>query len=66
MTEIHITSVNGDLMAEVNGEKCYELYECIHDMGWGFGENHEIDFDLTENDDVWALIDAIYEQNEEE
>jgi len=66
MTEIYITSVSGQLVAEINGEKRYELTDCIYHMGWGFGESHEIDFDLTEDDDIWALIDAIYEQGEEE
>lgn len=66
MTEIHITSVSGELVAEVNGEKRYELTDCIRRMGWGFGESHEIEFDMTEDDDVWALIDAVYEQHGEE
>lgn len=64
MTNIHITSISGELVAEVNGEKRYELTDCIYDMGWGFGESHEIDFDMDEQNDVWALIDAIYEDGE--
>lgn len=66
MTSIHITSVSGTLVAEVNGVKRHELIDCIYDMGWGFGESHEIDFDMDEQNDVWALIDAIYEEGEEE
>lgn len=72
MTEIHITSVSGELVAEINGKRYYELTDCIYDMGWGFGETHEIDFTLEDFDedergnDIWGLIDAIYEQNEEE
>ena len=66
MTSIHITSANGTLVAEVNGVRCHELTDCIYDMGWGFGESHEIDFDMDEQNDVWALIDAIYEEGEEE
>lgn len=61
-TTIHITSQSGQLVAEVNGVKAYELTDCVYDMGWGFGETHEVDFDLDDNDnDVWGLIDAIYE-----
>lgn len=66
MTNIYITSIGGELVAEVNGEKRYELTDCIYDMGWGFGESHEIDFDMDEQNDVWALIDAIYEDGERE
>ena len=66
MTSIYITSTNGVLVAEVNGVKRHELTDCIYDMGWGFGECHEIDFDMDEQNDVWALIDAIYEEGEEE
>jgi len=66
MTSIYITSAGGTLVAEVNGVKRYELTDCIYDMGWGFGECHEIDFDMDEQNDVWALVDAIYEESEEE
>ena len=66
MTNIYITSIGGELVAEVNGEKRYELTDCIYDMGWGFGESHEIDFDMDEQNDVWALIDAIYEDGEKD
>lgn len=66
MTEIHITSVGGGLVAEINGERRYELTDCVYEMGWGFGECHEVDFDMDEDNDVWALIDAIYKQGEEE
>lgn len=63
-TTVHVTSQSGQLLAEVNGVKTYELTDCIYDMGWGFGETHEIDFDLEDNDnDVWGLIDAIYDGN---
>lgn len=65
MTSVYITSVSGTLVAEVNGVKRYELTDCIYDMGWGFGESHEIDFDMDEQNDVWGLVDAIYEQKGE-
>lgn len=61
-TTIYITSQSGQLVAEVNGDKAYELTDCIYDMGWAFGETHEIDFDLYDiGNDVWGLIDAIYD-----
>ena len=66
MTSIYVTSTNGVLVAEVNGVRRDELTDCIYDMGWGFGECHEIDFDMDEQNDVWALVDAIYEESEEE
>jgi hypothetical protein len=62
MTEIHITSENGNLVAEVNGEKTYELEDAIHDLGLGFGETLEIGYDMDNENDVWGLIDAIYGQ----
>lgn len=37
MTNIYITSICGELVAEVNGAKCYELSDCIHDAGWALG-----------------------------
>jgi hypothetical protein len=66
MTEIYVTSVSGQLVAEINGKRYYELTDCIYDMGWSFGETHEVDFDMTDDEDVWALIDAIYEHGDEE
>lgn len=61
MTNIYITSICGELVAEVNGAKCYELSDCIHDAGWGFGESHDIEFDMDDpHNDIWGLIDAIY------
>lgn len=59
MANIYITSVNGQLVAEVNGTKQYEMCDLINRMGWGFGESYEFDYDFDENNDIWTLIDAI-------
>ena len=62
MTSIYITSESGQLVAEVNGEKAYELCDAIYDLGLGFGESVEVELDEDEANDVWAVIDALYEQ----
>lgn len=65
MTEIYITSEGGGLVAEVNGAKCYELADCIYDVGWGFGESYDVEYDMDDpHNDVWGLMDAIYETQE--
>lgn len=65
MTNIYITSEGGNLVAEVNGEKRYELEDAIHDMGLGFGESMEVEFDMSDPySDIWGLVDAMYEQAE--
>ena len=62
-TKIYITSESGMLVAEVNGEKMYELYDAIYELGMGFGDSVEVEFDMgDERNDVWGLIDALYEQ----
>lgn len=62
MTSIYITSESGYLVAEVNGEKMYELHDAIYDLGLGFGDSVEVDYELDEHNDVWGLIDELYEQ----
>lgn len=63
MTSIYITTKSGKLVAEVNGTVAYELCDCINDLGLGFGDTIEVDFDLDEDgNDIWGLIDAIYEE----
>lgn len=66
MVNIYITSVNGQLVAEVNGVKYYELCDVIQDLGFSFGETIEItvdgDTELAEDEqvDVWMLTDMLY------
>lgn len=63
MTSVYITSESGQLVAEVNGEKAYELCDAIHDLDLGFGDSVEVEFDMDDpHNDVWGLIDALYEQ----
>ena len=63
MTSIYITSESGQLVAEVNGEKAYELCDAINDLDLGFGDSVEVEFDMDDpHNDVWGLIDALYEQ----
>lgn len=58
MTSIYITTSNGIMVAEVNGEKRYELADTISTFGLGFGESYEVDYDLDdEYNDIWGLID---------
>ena len=66
MTEIYITSEGGNLVAEVNDVKCYELYDVIHNLGFCFGDTLTVDYELDEHNDIWGLVDAIYEQCEGE
>ena len=48
-------------MAEVNGTKAYELCDAIADLGFGFGESYEVEFDMNDDgNDVWGLIDELY------
>lgn len=64
MTYIYITTSRecGGIVPEVNGEKCYELTECMIELGYGFGESLEVDYDMEDpHNDVWGLIDAILE-----
>ena len=61
-TSIHITTVSGQLVAEVNGELTYELCDAISDLGLGFGDTLEIEYDLDEyGNEIWGLIDELYE-----
>ena len=61
MTSIYITSEGGQLVAEVNGTKAYELCDAIADLGFGFGESYEVEFDMNDDgNDVWGLIDELY------
>lgn len=61
MTNIYITSECGTLVAEVNGEKCYELTDCIYDKGYGFTDSFKVNYDMNDpHNDVWGLIDEIY------
>ena len=62
MTSIYITSEGGYLVAEVNGEKMHELHDAIHDLGLGFGDSVEVDYEPDGHNDVWGLIDEHYEQ----
>ena len=61
MTNIYITSKGGQLVAEVNDVKTYELSDCIADLGFGFGDSFSVEYDMDdEGSDVWGLIDEIY------
>lgn len=62
MTNIFITSKNGQLVAEVNGKPAYELCDVIRDIGAGFGDSIDLDWDMDEDgNDINALIDLLYE-----
>ena len=62
MTNIYITSESGHLVAEVNGEKRYELEDAIYELGMGFGDSIELDIDADdEANDIWAVVDELYE-----
>lgn len=61
MTEVYITTKSGQLVAEVNGNVVYELCDCIHDLGLGFGDSFTVEYDMNEDgNDIWGLIDEIY------
>lgn len=63
MTSIYITTKSGQLVAEVNGTVAYELCDCINDLGLGFGDSFETEYDMGEDgNDIWGLIDEIYWQ----
>ena len=63
MTNVYITSESGQLIAEVDGVKTYELCDCIVDLGFGFGDSFAVEYDMgAEGNDVWGLIDEIYWQ----
>lgn len=59
MVDIHITSESGMLVAEVNGEKAYELCDTISRCGLGFGDTFEVDGFNPEHDDICTLADMI-------
>lgn len=64
MTSIYITTSRetGSIVAEVENEKLQELTDCIMELGYGFGDTIEVDYDMNDpHNDVWGLIDAIYE-----
>ena len=63
MTNVYITSESGQLVAEVNGVKAYELCDCIVDLGFGFGDSFAVEYDIDDDgNDVWGLVDEIYFQ----
>lgn len=60
MAKVYVTSTNGTLVGEVDGTRHDELTECIRDLGLGFGETVEVDYDLDKDgNDVWGLVDAM-------
>lgn len=57
---IYITTEGGNLVAEMDGIKTYELEDAIYDCGFGFGESFEVEDE--DGDDIWSIIDKIYEE----
>lgn len=57
--QVFITSVSGTLVAEMDNNIVWEMVDVIYDCGFGFGESFEVE--VEDGDDVWSLIDKIYE-----
>lgn len=62
MAKVFVTSRRGTLVAEVDGVRRDELTDCLYELGIGYGETLEVDYDMTDyGSDIYGLIDAIYE-----
>jgi hypothetical protein len=56
IVNIYITSVGGQLVAEVDGEKRWELCDTISNFRLGFGESYEVESDFDDDyNDIWCL-----------